>query len=104
MFFSFYQRVLKLAFDNGFAGWTLVTELDYKFEDGPECICGLETFCCTEYCSMGSRAVVGILGIEWDLFFGKGRYVKRFNDSRDCYTDHVHEPIDCPPKPKQMTV
>ena len=95
---SFYQRLLHLNFNAGMTNWRLVSELKQKLEDGPKCSCQLETFRCIDSCMMKKDDVVGVIGIEWDFFFGKGSYKREFYKPRDCYSKHIHRVPECPTK------
>ena len=96
---SFYQRMLHLNFNAGMSNWRMVSELRQKLEDGPDCSCQLETFRCIDSCMMKKDDVIGVIGIEWDFFFGSGSYKREFNEPRECYSRHIHRVPECPAKP-----
>lgn len=95
---SFYKRVLILDIDQGRSSFELRTQLEYKYDHGPNCICDLSKFRCTGSCKMQKEDVIGSLTVSWDYFFSSGTYTRSWNEPQKCYTEFQHTIKECESK------
>lgn len=87
---SFYKRVLILDIEQGHSSLKLRTQLEYKYDHGPNCICDLSNFRCSRSCKMQKEDVIGSLTVSWDYFFASGTYTRSWNEPQNCSTEFQH--------------
>eukprot|EP00210_Caulerpa_lentillifera_P003778 g3609.t1 len=94
--FHFYQRLLSLDINQGQTSFRVSAKLDYKYDNGPECICKYNIFRCIRSCKMKQEDVIGTLTVSWNYFFASGSYSRSWNEPDKCYTEFQRLLKECP--------
>eukprot|EP00210_Caulerpa_lentillifera_P000093 g89.t1 len=95
MTYWFYQRLLRMTVSQSNPNLKLEIGVDYKYTDGPYCICELSGFSCARSCKMKQDDVVGFIVISWDFFFATGSHKWNSLEPHYCYTEFAHLAEKC---------